>query len=126
MNNALSSEFTLGRGVRQGSVLSPSLFLIVIDDLLKKLADLNQGVEFNGHYTGTMGRGVARGGLRGLEHPPHLLVWAGFNGYIASTVFIPMVTIESISTQLTTHTILPLIKQFSKRTSPSEVSAYLG
>ena len=55
MNNALSSEFTLGRGVRQGSVLSPSLFLIVIDDLLKKLADLNQGVEFNGHYTGTMG-----------------------------------------------------------------------
>ena len=55
VNNALSSEFTLGRGVRQGSVLSPSLFLIVIDDLLKKLADLNQGVEFNGHYTGTMG-----------------------------------------------------------------------
>ena len=54
-------------------------------------------------------RGVARGGLRGLEHPPHLPVWAGFI-YIASTVFILMVTIESISTQLTTHTILPLIK----------------
>ena len=71
-------------------------------------------------------RGVARGGAQGARAPPHLPVWAGFIGYIASTVFIPMVAIQSISTQLTTHTILPLIKQFSKRTSPLEVSAYFG
>jgi len=55
VNNALTQEFILGRGVRQGSMLSPFLFLIIIDELLKKLADLRQGVEFNGLYTGSMG-----------------------------------------------------------------------
>jgi len=40
VNNALTQEFILGRGVRQGSMLSPFLFLIIIDELLKKLADL--------------------------------------------------------------------------------------
>ena len=35
-------------------MLSPFLFLIIIDELLKKLADLRQGVEFNGLYTGSM------------------------------------------------------------------------
>ena len=55
VNNALTQEFILGRGVRQGSMLSPFLFLIIIDELLKKLADLRQGVDFNGLYTDSMG-----------------------------------------------------------------------
>jgi len=37
VNGVLSSPFTLERGVLQGSVLSPVLFLLIMDPLLKSL-----------------------------------------------------------------------------------------
>lgn len=37
INNQLSESFTVERGVKQGSVLSPNLFLIVMECLLKQL-----------------------------------------------------------------------------------------
>jgi hypothetical protein len=37
VNGAMSSAFTLERGVLQGSVLSPVLFLLIMDPLLKCL-----------------------------------------------------------------------------------------
>ena len=35
INHHISDKFTISRGVKQGSVLSPTLFLIVMDVLLK-------------------------------------------------------------------------------------------
>ena len=53
--NRLTKPFTLHRGVRQGSVLSPMLFLLVIDSLLNKLEKANAGISVNGIYTGSFG-----------------------------------------------------------------------
>ena len=39
----LSDAFLIGHGVKQGSVLSPSLFLTVMDSLLKRMRDRNVG-----------------------------------------------------------------------------------
>ena len=39
VNGYLSPGFVIERGVRQGSVLSPTLFLILIDSLLEKLRE---------------------------------------------------------------------------------------
>ena len=47
-----SPLFSLGRGVRQGSVLSPSLFLLVMDPLLRELQSLSVGTSVNGMYAG--------------------------------------------------------------------------
>ena len=47
-----SSTFQLQQGVRQGSVLSPSLFLLVMDPLLKQLQSLSLGVSVNNTYAG--------------------------------------------------------------------------
>ena len=41
VHNQLSEPFTVERGVKQGSVLSPTLFLTVMDHLLKQLKEKN-------------------------------------------------------------------------------------
>ena len=48
----VSSLFTLGRGVRQGSILSPALFLLVMDPLLRQLQSLSIGASVNNMYVG--------------------------------------------------------------------------
>ena len=52
--NGLSEVINLERGVRQGSVLSPLLFLLVMDSLLIDLAHAEAGVSINGIYTGSL------------------------------------------------------------------------
>ncbi len=39
LHHQISSQFTIHRGVKQGSVLSPLLFCLVMDKLLQKMAD---------------------------------------------------------------------------------------
>ena len=45
-------SFTLGSCVRQGSILSPSLFLLVMDPLLRELQSLSVGTSVNDMYAG--------------------------------------------------------------------------
>ena len=42
----------MNRGVKQGSVLSPTLFLIVMDDILKRMRASNCGLSIRGVYAG--------------------------------------------------------------------------
>ena len=67
MNNCLSREF-IERGGRQGSVLSPSLFLLLIDRLLHRLIEANVGVSLEGIYVGTLAH---VDDLRSLTCNPH-------------------------------------------------------
>ena len=53
-NNSLSQEFGIERGVRQGSVLSPSLFLLLMDGLLDKLTEAKAGLTLDNIYVGSM------------------------------------------------------------------------
>ena len=55
VNGCLSPSFVIGRGVRQGSVLSPTLFLVVIDSLLEKLKGAYAGITLDGLYLGSLG-----------------------------------------------------------------------
>ena len=68
MNNCLSREFIIERGVRQGSVLSPSLFLLLIDSLLHRLIEANVSVSLEGIYVGTLAH---VDDLRSLTCNPH-------------------------------------------------------
>ena len=52
VNGSLSSVFNLERGVLQGSVLSPALFLLIMDPLLKSLQSKGLGPSVGGTYTG--------------------------------------------------------------------------
>ena len=52
VNGVLSSPFTLERGVLQGSVLSPVLFLLIMDPLLKSLQSNGLGLSVGDTYAG--------------------------------------------------------------------------
>ena len=52
MGGQLSAEFTLECGVLQGSVLSPVLFLLVMDPLLRELECSSLGPSVYGTYAG--------------------------------------------------------------------------
>ena len=52
VNRHISSCFNISRGVKQGSVLSPTLFLIVMDILLKRLRESGHGLHIRRTYMG--------------------------------------------------------------------------
>ena len=52
IQNHISSSLQISRGVKQGSVLSPTFFLIVIDVLLKRMRESNCGLSVRGTYMG--------------------------------------------------------------------------
>lgn len=52
IDNHISDKFIITRGVKQGSVLSPTLFLIVMDVLLKRMKESKCGLSVRGTYTG--------------------------------------------------------------------------
>ena len=50
-----SSSFRITNGTRQGSVLSPVLFSVYLDDLLKDLRKLGLGCHIGGLWFGALG-----------------------------------------------------------------------
>jgi hypothetical protein len=52
VNGFTSSSFNICRGVKQGSVLSPSLFLTVMNLLMKRLWESECGLHVRGMYIG--------------------------------------------------------------------------
>ena len=52
VNNKCSDSFPVDRGVKQGSVLSPTLFIAVMDSLLSLLESSGQGLTFSGLNVG--------------------------------------------------------------------------
>ena len=52
VDGQLSTAFTIERGVLQGSVLSPVLFLLVMDPLLRELEESKLGPSISGIYAG--------------------------------------------------------------------------
>ena len=52
-NDHSSTPFQTSRGVKQGSVLSPSLFLIVMNTLLERMRNSNCGGSLQGYFIGT-------------------------------------------------------------------------
>ena len=52
LEDRFSNAFLVQRGVRQGSVLSPTLFLLVMDPLLKKLESASLGLKINDLFVG--------------------------------------------------------------------------
>ena len=52
IQNQLSSPIHIGRGVRQGSVLSPLLFIVLMDGLAAKLLSGDVGTTLEGLFVG--------------------------------------------------------------------------
>ena len=52
IGNRLSKSYVLERGVKQGSILSPALFLLVMDPLLSLLESSRIGLSINNLYAG--------------------------------------------------------------------------
>ncbi len=52
MNGSLSGSFGIRRGVKQGSVLSPTLFLPIMNPLLQQLEAAGLGLTINNFYSG--------------------------------------------------------------------------
>ena len=52
LNNRFFDAFVVGRGIKHCFVLSPSLFLTVMDSLLKRMRERNVGSSIRGVYTG--------------------------------------------------------------------------
>ena len=52
LNTGFSDPFPISRGVKQGSVLSPLLFLIAVDPLLKTLKCKHDSLSIHGNFMG--------------------------------------------------------------------------
>ena len=52
--HALSNLFSVKNGVKQGGVLSPILFAIYTDDLLKRLQETGVGCHMGDHFSGAL------------------------------------------------------------------------
>ena len=53
IRNELSEEFTIQTGVRQGDVVSPLLFNIIVDAIMRKALQGRQGVQYDEDYSVT-------------------------------------------------------------------------
>ena len=54
-NSKKSGSFSIKNGVRQGTILSPCLFCVYLDSLLKTLRDSGLGCHIGGLYLGAVG-----------------------------------------------------------------------
>ena len=50
-----SDSFSVKNGVRQGAILSPSLFCVYLDTLLSQLRDAGVGCHMGGQFLGAFG-----------------------------------------------------------------------